>query len=182
MDRRNPVPNVGPGAFTIPPATRCGPNQIVGESVTKAQRHAAILRLIQDRRVHSQQQLRDLLAAQGSEVTQATLSRDVRDLRLAKVADPSGGAYYSTASDHVGPFPPVDRLAPTLLLSMDGVGPLLVLRTPPGSAEALGGALDHDAWDGVLGTIAGDDTLLVIARSEEARVAVARRLAKVAGL
>ena len=148
----------------------------------KAQRHAAILRLIQQRRVHSQEQLRELLIAQGTEVTQATLSRDLRDLRLAKVADPGGGAYYAPPANHVGPFPPVKQLAPTLLLSMDGVGPLLVVKTPPGSAEALGGALDHDSWDDVLGTIAGDDTLLIIARSEAARSQVANRLAEMAGL
>ncbi len=148
----------------------------------KTQRHALILRLIQRHRVHSQEQLRDLLTGEGTEVTQATLSRDLRDLRLAKVADPSGGAYYTAPSGHVGPFPPVDQLAPTLVLSMEGVGPLLVVRTPPGSAEALGGALDYGAWDEVLGTIAGDDTLLVIARSEEGRVNVARRLGDMAGL
>ncbi|MCH7714541.1 MAG: arginine repressor [Gemmatimonadetes bacterium] len=148
----------------------------------KTQRHALILRLIQRHRVHSQEQLRDLLTAEGTEVTQATLSRDLRDLRLAKVADPSGRAHYAAPSGHVGPFPPVDQLAPTLVLSMEGVGPLLVVRTPPGSAEALGGSLDYGAWDEVLGTIAGDDTLLVIARSEEDRVNVARRLGEMAGL
>ncbi len=148
----------------------------------KTQRHALILRLIQRHRVRSQEQLRDLLTAEGTEVTQATLSRDLRDLRLAKVADPSGGAHYAAPSGHVGPFPPVEQLAPTLVLSMEGVGPLLVVRTPPGSAEALGGALDYGAWEEVLGTIAGDDTLLVIARSEEGRMNVARRLGEMVGL
>jgi transcriptional regulator of arginine metabolism len=65
---------------------------------------------------------------------------------------------------------------------MEGVGPLLVVRTPPGSAEALGGSLDYGAWEDVLGTIAGDDTLLVIARSEEGRVNVARRLGELVGI
>ena len=148
----------------------------------KTQRHALILRLIQRHRVHNQEQLRDLLTAEGTEVTQATLSRDLRDLRLAKVADPSGGARYAAPSGHEGPFPAVDQLAPTLVLSMEGVGPLLVVRTPPGSAEALGGALDYGAWEEVLGTIAGDDTLLVISRSEEGRMNVARRLGEMVGL
>ena len=148
----------------------------------KTQRHALILRLIQRHRVHSQEQLRELLTAEGTEVTQATLSRDLRDLRLAKVADPLGGARYAAPSGHEGLFPPVDQLAPTLVLSMEGVGPLLVVRTPPGSAEALGGALDYGAWEEVLGTIAGDDTLLVISRSEEGRMNVARRLGEMVGL
>ena len=149
----------------------------------KAQRHAAILRLIKQQRVRSQEQLRELLLAEGTEVTQATLSRDLRDLRLAKVTESSRQAYYAAPSDRDGPFPAVEQLASALVLSMEGVGPLLVVRTPPGSAEALGGALDHDAWDDeVLGTIAGDDTLLVIARSEEARTTVAERLADMAGL
>ncbi len=148
----------------------------------KAQRHASILRLIQQERVHSQEQLRELLMAEGTDVTQATLSRDIRDLRLAKVADPNGGAFYSVPADRLSPFPPVAQLVPTLLLTVDGVGPLLVVKTPPGSAEALGGSLDHAGWEDVLGTIAGDDTLLIITRSEQARGSVARRLEELAGL
>ena len=73
-------------------------------------------------------------------------------------------------------------LAATLILSIDGVGPLAVVRTPPGSAEALGGSLDHSSWEDVLGTIAGDDTLLIITRSEAARTTVTQRLNDLAGI
>ena len=148
----------------------------------KAQRQAAILRVVRGQRVQNQEQLRELLAAEGFDATQATLSRDVRELRLAKIADPEGGSFYSTPPDRDFLHPSLEQLLPTLLLSVEGVGPLLILRTPAGSAEALGGALDVAILDDVLGTIAGDDTLLVIARSEPARKAVAERLKGLAGI
>jgi transcriptional regulator of arginine metabolism len=144
----------------------------------KAQRHAAILTLVRRHRIGSQEELRTLLHAEGQDVTQATLSRDIRELGLAKVADPAGGAHYVTpAGSEVAP-PPLGPLVTTLLLSAEGVGPLLVIRTPAGSANALGSALDRHAWPEIVGTIAGDDTLLVIARSQAARRRVERHLAQ----
>jgi transcriptional regulator of arginine metabolism len=142
----------------------------------KSQRHAAILGLIRRHRVDSQERLRALLQAEGFDVTQATLSRDIRDLGLARVSDPEGGHHYAAPPDSDAVQPALTRLVATLLLSSDGVGPLLVLRTPPGSANALGRALDVAAWPEILGTIAGDDTVLVIARSDGARRRVAARL------
>lgn len=147
----------------------------------KAQRHATILGLVRQHRVASQEQLRTLLHAEGMDVTQATLSRDIRELGLVKVADAEGGAHYAppAAADTVPP--PLSPLVTTLLLNMEGVGPLLVLRTPAGSANALGSALDRQSWTDVVGTIAGDDTLLVIARSPAARRRVAARLEDLRG-
>lgn len=148
----------------------------------KAQRQAAIIDLVRRHRVPSQEDLRGLLRDEGFEVTQATLSRDLRELGLVKVADPDGGAHYAApppAPEAV--HPPLAQLAQALLLSAVGVGPLLVVRTPAGSANALGSALDHAAWPEVLGTIAGDDTILIIARSEAARRTVADRLEELAG-
>jgi transcriptional regulator of arginine metabolism len=143
----------------------------------KAQRQAAILALVRQHRISSQEDLRALLEAQGMDVTQATLSRDIRELGLAKVSDPEGGAHYLTpAGADVAP-PPLAPLVTTLLSSAEGVGSLLVIRTPAGSANALGSALDRHAWPDIVGTIAGDDTLLVIARSPAARRRVADRLA-----
>lgn len=143
----------------------------------KAKRHATIIRLIKSERVGSQEQLRDLLGDEGIAVTQATLSRDLRELRLSKVADPSGGSFYAVPSDREIPHPSLSKLLPALLLSTEGVGPLLVVKTPQGSAEALGGALDGaDMQDYVIGCIAGDDTLLIITRSEEARAELNDRL------
>ena len=148
----------------------------------KVQRRAAIIRIVRRERVPNQEKLRELLHAEGIAVTQATLSRDLHNLGLSKVTDPAGGSFYAVPSEHLAPFPPVEQLVPTLLLSIDGVGPFAVVKTPPGSAEALGGSLDHASWEDVLGTIAGDDTLLIITRSEAARARVAKRLGKLAGI
>ena len=143
----------------------------------KAQRHATILDLIRHHRVASQEQLRDLLGKAGVRVTQATLSRDIHELGLAKVVDPDGGARYGAPGAIEAVPPPLAPLVANLLLSAEGVGPLLVVKTPAGSANALGSALDRHAWPDIVGTIAGDDTLLIVARSPTARRRVADRLA-----
>lgn len=149
----------------------------------KTQRHAALLRLVRRERVGSQERLRELLHAEGFDVTQATLSRDIRELGLAKVAAPDGGSHYAPPPDGgAGIRPHLEQLLPGLLVSVDVVGPLLVLKTPTGGAQPLGVALDQAAWSDVLGTIAGDDTLLIVARSERARRAVHTRLKELAGL
>lgn len=148
----------------------------------KAQRHSAILKLVRENRIHSQDQLRDLLAAEDIDVTQATLSRDIRDLRLAKISDPRGGSYYAVPHERETPILSLQTLLPALLLSVHGVGPFVVVRTHQGSAEALGGALDVEDWDEILGTIAGDDTLLIITSSEEDRGKTEARLREIAGL
>ena len=142
----------------------------------KSQRQAAIVRLVRRDRVESQEQLRELLGAEGFEVTQATLSRDIRELGLAKVSDPDGGSFYSASPTGDAVHPPLAQLVQTLLLTVEGVGALVVLRTTAGSANTLGSALDYEGWHEIIGTIAGDDTLLLICRSDAARRAVAGRL------
>ena len=149
----------------------------------KTQRHAAILKVVRSERVASQEELRELLKAEGFDVTQATLSRDIRELGLAKVGATDGGSHYAPPLD--GPQamrPHLEQLLPTHLASVDGVGPLLVLKTPAGGAQALGLALDAVAWPEIVGTIAGDDAVLVITRSGHARRAVQTRLKAAAGL
>jgi transcriptional regulator of arginine metabolism len=141
----------------------------------KTQRHAAILRVVRDRRIESQDGLRQALADEGFVVTQATLSRDIRELGLAKLADPGGGAYYT--HPHRGAVrPELGQVLPALLVSVDGVGPFLVLKTASGSAGAVTEALDQVGWTEVIGTIAGDDTVLVITRSQRHRQQVAGRI------
>ncbi|MBI4542354.1 MAG: arginine repressor [Gemmatimonadetes bacterium] len=146
----------------------------------KAKRHAAILRLVREHRVPNQQRLRRLLARAGFEVTQATLSRDIRELGLVKLPDDEGVAHYGAPPEELLPPPMLSTFLPSLLLRCDGVGPLLVLRTPTGSASALAAALDHEAWPQVLGTLAGDDTLLIVTRSVADRKKLARRIAELA--
>ncbi len=149
----------------------------------KTQRHAAILRIIRQETVGSQEQLRERLKAGGFNVTQATLSRDIRELGLAKVAAPDGGSHYVAAPEGApGVRPHLEQLLPTMLVSAEGVGPLLVLKTTTGGAQALALALDGAGWSEVIGTIAGDDAILVITRSERGRRAVQARLQELAGL
>src|SRR5215210_606362 len=141
----------------------------------KTQRHAAILRVVRERRIESQDELREALVANGFVVTQATLSRDIRELGLAKLADPGGGAYYT--HPHRGAVrPELGLVLPALLVSVDGVGPFLVLKTASGAAGAVTEALDQADWAEVIGTIAGDDTVLVITRNQRLRKEIASRL------
>jgi len=93
----------------------------------KTQRHAAILKVIRHQRVASQEQLRELLRAEGFEVTQATLSRDMRELGLAKVAAPDGASHYAPPPEGAPAIRPhLEHVLPAMLVSVDGVGPLLV--------------------------------------------------------
>jgi len=148
----------------------------------KAQRQALILKLIQQHRVGSQEHLRELLEAEGVEVTQATLSRDIRELGLAKVAAPAGGAHYAPAALGAAVRPPLQQLLPALLLSLHGVGPLLVAKTPAGGANTVAEALDAEGWSEIVGTIAGDNTILIITPSQRAQRTLAARLRELAGI
>ena len=144
----------------------------------KTQRHAAVLRLLREHDIPSQERLRELLARAGYEVTQATLSRDIRDLGLVKAPGPEGVHRYEAPAEELLPPPPLHTLLPSLLLKREGAGPLLVLRTPAGSASALAAALDHEEWPEVIGTLAGDDTLLMITRSVSERKRLEKRFAE----
>jgi len=148
----------------------------------KAQRQAVILRLVRQHRVESQEHLRELLSAEDIEVTQATLSRDIRELRLAKVADAAGGSRYAPPAEGAAVRPPLQQLLPTLLLSLHGVGPLLVAKTPAGSANTVAEALDDEGWSEIVGTIAGDNTILIITPSERAQRTLSARLRELAGI
>jgi len=148
-------------------------------SVAKRERHAAILELLRAHRVPSQEGLRERLRTEGIEVTQATLSRDVRELRLVKVSGADGGAYYTLPEEWEN-SPPLERLLPTLFVSAEGTGNLLVVRTMTGGAQAVGLAIDWEEWPEVLGTIAGDDTILLILREESQLSSVRKRLDAIA--
>jgi transcriptional regulator of arginine metabolism len=149
----------------------------------KTQRHAAILKIVRQQDVASQEQLRALLRDEGFHVTQATLSRDIRELRLGKVAAADGASRYAPPADAGSAVRPhLDKLLPTMLVSVDGVGPLVVVKTPAGGAQALGIALDGAGWPEVIGTVAGDDAVLVITRSDRGRRAVQARLSELGGL
>ncbi len=149
-----------------------------GAMPTKRDRHAAILELIDEQLVASQEELRRLLEQRGWDVTQSTLSRDVHELRLARVPTAEGGRYVRADARTLGDEgrPALEALLPQLLTGVDGVGELLVLHTPPGSAHTVAVAMDVESMPDILGTVAGDDTILVVCRSAQARERLARRL------
>jgi transcriptional regulator of arginine metabolism len=142
----------------------------------KLRRHTAILRLLRSRRVTSQERLREALEEEGFTVTQATLSRDIRALGVVKAADPDGHGYYALPADMTDPAPVLSQLLPALFVSVDRIDNLLVLKTLTGGAQPVAVAVDHQQWDDVAGTIAGDDTILLIARSAAAGERVRQRL------
>ena len=151
--------------------------------VTRAGRHARIVELIRQKAIRSQTELAELLAADGVQVTQATLSRDLEELRAVKV----GGAYL-IPEDGTRPLREVEdaparllRLLRELLTGVDASGNIAVLRTPPGAAQFLASALDRSGLTDVVGTIAGDDTILVVARDVTGGKALADKLADWAG-
>jgi transcriptional regulator of arginine metabolism len=148
----------------------------------KEARQEAILDLVGRHVVGSQDQLRQLLLERGMDVTQATLSRDLRDLGLARVPTEDGGRYVlpeSLADDDDKPL--LANLLPQLFSKVDGVGELIVLRTVRSGAQPIAEAIDQEEFDEVLGTIAGDDTILIVTRSETARIALTARLLELAG-
>jgi transcriptional regulator of arginine metabolism len=153
--------------------------------LTRAARHARIAELIGSRPVHSQTELADLLAAEGVQVTQATLSRDLEELRAVKVRSGDGGpAAYLIPEDGTRALRPVEvaparlvRLLRELLTGADASGNLVVLRTPPGAAQFLASALDRAGLAEIVGTIAGDDTILVVARESGDANSCGQRLA-----
>lgn len=140
-------------------------------ATTRAGRQSRIVAILSSRSVHSQSELAALLADDGVEVTQATLSRDLEELGAVKLrgADGGGGVYVvpedgSPVRGVSGGTERVSRLLSELLVSTDASANLAVLRTPPGAAHYLASAIDRACLPEVVGTVAGDDTILVIAR------------------
>lgn len=143
----------------------------------KAYRQSAILDLVSRRPVRSQDTLRRQLADLGITATQATISRDIKELGLVKRA--ADGAY-QTAQD--APIPAVSgdrarRAVVEYLRRIERVEQLLVLKTDPGQAQPLAYAVDNAGWGEVVGTVGGDDTILVVVRTERSARALERRLA-----
>jgi len=134
--------------------------------MSKAQRQHLITRLLEDEVITSQATLVDLLERQGTSVNQATVSRDLEELGAIKVRVPGGETAYAVPAlpkDQVAPEDHLRRVFGDWVVEVERSGDLIVLRTPPGSAHVVGSALDRSSLGGVLGTVAGDDTLLVVA-------------------
>jgi transcriptional regulator of arginine metabolism len=133
--------------------------------MNKSYRHGQILNLIRIGQLHTQEDLAAALRAQGISATQVTLSRDIRELGLVKT---SRGYAETAAAAPAGPD--FSQVAREFLRDVRVAQNLLVLRTPPGHANALASALDHADWPDVAGTIAGDDTVLVVAPDHQTAV------------
>jgi transcriptional regulator of arginine metabolism len=160
--------------------------------LTKAARQAQIAGILAHTPVRSQEELADLLARRGVRVAQATLSRDLEELGAVRLRGSGGALVYALPEEPGGPgsrpgAPPVPdisrpteeiaivytpghergsltRLASELLVSAEASANLVVLRTPAGGAQLLASAIDHAGWSSILGTVAGDDTVVVITR------------------
>jgi transcriptional regulator of arginine metabolism len=158
---------------------------MITSPLTKAARHAQIAGILGKQSVRSQDELAELLGQRGVHVTQATLSRDLEEIGAVRLRGADGVLVYALPGEPGpggvsgvsgalagGPFAPsaadpgarLARLAAELLMSAESSANLVVLRTPAGAAQLLASAIDHAGWPTVLGTIGGDDTVLVIGR------------------
>jgi transcriptional regulator of arginine metabolism len=162
--------------MTISPAVR-----------TRAARQARIVDLLSSHSVRSQTELAALLADEGIDATQATLSRDLEELGAVKLRAADGGVGVYVVPEDGSPVKGVSggtdrlsRLLSELLVSTDASGNLAVLRTPPGAAHYLASALDRASLNEIVGTIAGDDTILVIAREPLTGAELAAHIEKLA--
>ncbi len=143
----------------------------------KSRRQAVILELIDREALHSQELLRRRLKQHGFDTTQATISRDIKELGLVKRA--GDGAYQRPGVDAANPaavLTALERAAADFLRGVDRVQQLVVVRTGPGQAQSLAFALDRARLPEVVGTIGGDDTILIIARGARAAAALLKRL------
>lgn len=154
---------------------------------TKGARRQRIIELVLTRPVRSQQELREMLLDDGIDVTQATLSRDLDDLGATKVPYSGGGYVYAvpgeggdtslqTPDEETVSGAKLARVGEDLVVSVDHSANIVVVRTPPGGAQYLASHIDHTVLPGVIGTVAGDDTVLLVTRSPEGGLEVAERL------
>jgi transcriptional regulator of arginine metabolism len=147
-------------------------------SVTKRDRQRAIHDLISSRAVGSQEDLRTHLRAAGWDVTQSTLSRDLREMRVVRVPTPSG-PHYATPESLATSSPErtlIDDVLPQFFSSLDSVNEMIVLKTAYGGAQPVAEAIDDAGWSEVVGTIGGENTILIICRSVSARERIEKRL------
>ncbi len=146
----------------------------------KQDRLSAIRRIIESMSISTQEELIDELEKLGFEVTQATVSRDISDLGLQKVRI-STKAKTNSAGKQVYSLPEIERLRSLLnefMISIDRAGNLIVVKTNPGTAQAVAAAIDAIKWVDVLGTVGGDDTILVITRGDDVGEYIANRLVR----
>ncbi len=153
--------------------------------MAKTQRQHRIARLLEQYAITSQLQLVELLSQEGVVATQATVSRDLEDLGAVKVRVQGGESVYAVpelARERLAPEDHLKRVLSDWAVEVAHSGNVVVLRTPPGSAHVVGSALDRAGLEEVIGTVAGDDTVIVVAAERAGGAKVARRLSALAGL
>lgn len=136
--------------------------------MNKGQRHIKIREIISNNDIETQDDLVDQLKSAGFNVTQATVSRDIKELHLVKVPLMDGRYKYSLPADQR--FNPLQKLKRNLMdafVRIDTAGHLLVMKTLPGNAQAIGALIDNLDWEEIIGTICGDDTILIICKTQE---------------
>jgi transcriptional regulator of arginine metabolism len=146
----------------------------------KSERQDAILSLIATHAIASQEDLKRLLGERGWTVTQATLSRDFRDLGVVRAPTETGARYLLPEMVADDGKLSLDSLLPQWFSKIDGVGELIVLHTLPSGAQPISEAIDSEGWPEVLGTIAGENTILIVCRSAAARSTLIDRISELA--
>jgi transcriptional regulator of arginine metabolism len=153
--------------------------------VTKHQRQHRIAKLLEAGPVSNQAQLVELLAGEGVSATQTTVSRDLEELGAIKVRIPGGDTAYALPdlpAQQIAPSEHLRRILGEWVVEVSRSGTLVLLRTPPGCAHVVASAIDRSAYPGVLGTVAGDDTILVVASEGPEGGDLADRLSALAGM
>lgn len=153
--------------------------------MSKVQRQQAIARLIEHHSVTNQPQLVDLLADEGITATQATVSRDLEDLGAVKVRVPGGATVYAVpefAPERVAPLDQLRRVMGEWVAEVTHSANLVIVRTPPGCAHVVASALDRSGVEGLIGTVAGDDTMMCVAAESVGGRQLAAALRELAGI
>ncbi len=153
--------------------------------MSKVQRQQAISRLLEHHAVTNQPQLVELLAEEGITATQATVSRDLDDLGAIKVRVPGGATAYAVPEfvpERVAPLDQLRRVMGEWVAEVTHSGNLVIVRTPPGCAHVVASALDRSSLDGLLGTVAGDDTMMCVATETVGGAQLAAGLRDLAGI
>ncbi|SHK06532.1 arginine repressor [Desulforamulus aeronauticus] len=144
----------------------------------KTQRQAKIAELVRERNIETQEELATALRSEGFEVTQATVSRDIKELSLIKIPGENNTSYYSSPDEPLLRRGGEDRLKRLVRLSLSDINSsenLIIIKTPPGEAQGMASAIDHIHWQEIIGTVAGDDTILIIVKPKEATPQVVQR-------
>ncbi len=150
--------------------------------MTKAERHEKILELIKEKNVSTQSGMTQLLTDLGFDVTQATVSRDLQELRIMKVLLPDGTYKYAPSKEKdISISDKLENILEHCLVGADYAQNIVVLKTMSGAAQAVGYALDSFVWEEILGTICGDDTVMVVVRNEKGAKQFCQKLSKYIG-